>query len=580
MRLTLARVSEIAKGDVREIKSLDASKSEIDAVDDLNACVELRKLNLSENELQSLTDLSYCNWLTWLNVSHNHLSTLRGIEWMSQLNVLNASHNEIAEISVFPKLKNLKALVLNNNRIAQMETVAGLTGLNTLVLSHNKIAEIKGTKPLRALTKLSVAHNKIRVVPDLSDNDELVELRLNDNKIMRLPDTLKSNPKLKTIDFGNNLIKSIADIEVIGLLRGLTNINLKGNLVCEVEGYADKVRELCPTLLVLDGKRVIPRKNQVRQLLKQVALDRAEKSRSRGDRFKGRTPTAPSGDGEGSADTDADADADADGKGKASEEGEGAADAMDGEGTAGRAASSRIHRPTGGAGDLRGRGKAPSSFAKGQKRFTPDDARHTTAPAPKHSKSTVKRPRESAEEDAEQHVTNAIATEGRDGGKRRKIGAVDAGDIAAAQTKKTDRTHVTGDKVHAKNSGNRNAPAKPSEAAIRPPRPTAPAEAAWVTTKTAGAKRKADSDLPADADADADRLGAPKRAKKGGDDGKGPAAAAPPQKTRSGVVAVEHVTRPSAGAKGKGSAAEKPAVDPLALFAKGWSDDTVGTGLG
>lgn len=58
-RLTLPAVCDLAKGqDIREIKTLNASRKNIKHVDDISPCVELEKLNMSHNIISSVDGFS------------------------------------------------------------------------------------------------------------------------------------------------------------------------------------------------------------------------------------------------------------------------------------------------------------------------------------------------------------------------------------------------------------------------------------------------------------------------------------------------------------------------------------------
>ena len=64
------------------------------------------------------------------------------------------------------------------------------------------------------------------------------------------------------LDIGNNLIRDLEDIQVLGKLRQLKNLNLLGNPLHQTADaedtaeYRDQIQALVPSLEILDGKRL------------------------------------------------------------------------------------------------------------------------------------------------------------------------------------------------------------------------------------------------------------------------------------------------------------------------------------
>lgn len=195
-------------------------------------------------------------------MSNNKLTDLSCLDAVTKLEVLNAASNSIPRIFGLERLGSLKALILNNNQIKNIRNLEKCPELNTIVVSDNKIEELSGIQHSSKLIKLSAAKNKIRVIPeDLAKNMALTELRLNSNKIATLPSSLQLNKKLKLLDVGNNRISKMDDLQVLGDLPNLTNLNLLGNpihtqLAENPEDYREKMTKLIPTLEILDGKRL------------------------------------------------------------------------------------------------------------------------------------------------------------------------------------------------------------------------------------------------------------------------------------------------------------------------------------
>lgn len=58
---------------------------------------------------------------------------------------------------------------------------------------------------------------------------------------------------LETIKLANNKIASIDDLKCFTSLKKLQSLDLLGNPVCDVDSYQEKMWEMIPTLLSLDG---------------------------------------------------------------------------------------------------------------------------------------------------------------------------------------------------------------------------------------------------------------------------------------------------------------------------------------
>lgn len=132
-------------------------------------------------------------------------------------------------------------------------------------MSHNKIKKIQGLKKLVTLQKLSISHNCIRELAGLESNVGLAQLRLNDNKILRIPETVRANSQLDILDLGNNRIGGKEYIKALESLPRLKQVNLKGNPMKEEEQeIVDYVRDICEKILVVNNRRVVPKRGRKR----------------------------------------------------------------------------------------------------------------------------------------------------------------------------------------------------------------------------------------------------------------------------------------------------------------------------
>ena len=192
-------------------------------------------------------------------MSGNRLSSLAGVERLSRLRVLNCADNRVGSLVAVRDLRDLRALVANDNVISDTACLGALQQLNTLVLSGNALTAINDAafRSLTALTKLSLSNNQIASLGGaLRRCSALAELRVARNRLTALPDELAANTRLKLVDAGGNRIRRLEDVAVLGRLRWLCNVNLRGNPVCDAPGYEAHMIALVPYLRSLDGRPV------------------------------------------------------------------------------------------------------------------------------------------------------------------------------------------------------------------------------------------------------------------------------------------------------------------------------------
>jgi len=122
--------------------------------------------------------------LTDVYVDPGRISNLEGIQHCTNLTSLELGHNQIRDISPLSGLTNLTFLNLSDNQIRDISPLSGLTNLaHTLYLSNNQIHDISPLSKLIHLTGLNLAHNQIRDISPLSGLTNLTGLELRDNLI-------------------------------------------------------------------------------------------------------------------------------------------------------------------------------------------------------------------------------------------------------------------------------------------------------------------------------------------------------------------------------------------------------------
>ncbi|KAI9332884.1 hypothetical protein DFJ73DRAFT_963328 [Zopfochytrium polystomum] len=166
---------------------------------------------------------------------------------------------------------------------SRIENLQNLTELNTLVISHNSLKAVVGVDKLQKLKKLSASHNNITELPDLSSLSALRELRLSHNEIVQLPPIYtKLPPEIEILDLGHNRLASLPSVTKSLSQRAskLRQLNLKGNSVCEVDGYRNTILAVATSLKILDGERFDPKFLERREK-RRIANTKNEESESK-----------------------------------------------------------------------------------------------------------------------------------------------------------------------------------------------------------------------------------------------------------------------------------------------------------
>jgi hypothetical protein len=107
-----------------------------------------------------------------------------------------------------------------------------------------------------SLNLLSFAGSGLTSLSNFPALGALMKLDLSQNKISGGLDNLSGCVELIQLDLIDNQISSIDSLRPLSNLHNLLSLELHGNPVTEVEGYREKIFELCNALEVLDGLNV------------------------------------------------------------------------------------------------------------------------------------------------------------------------------------------------------------------------------------------------------------------------------------------------------------------------------------
>lgn len=108
--------------------------------------------------------------------------------------------------------------------------------------------------PFVNLVSLSMNDASIASLNTMPVLDNLATLKLSDNKIKNGLESLTKLSALEKLYLAGNQIPDIETLDPLKKLSKLEWLDLEGNPVTRVPGYADKIFEMLPALMVLDGK--------------------------------------------------------------------------------------------------------------------------------------------------------------------------------------------------------------------------------------------------------------------------------------------------------------------------------------
>lgn len=206
----------------------------------------LQHLYLQNNSLKVLAPglLEGLDRLEVLDLSRNELDS----EWVNRntfaglirLVVLNLGFNQLTKVdhSVFKGLYSLQILNLEYNRIEIIADYAfsDLKNLHALTLSHNQLKQLDAFhfSDLYVLNQLLLDSNLIEEVNERAFENitHLQDLYLNDNFLDEIPNLARLK-FLKTLDLGNNKIKSVRNESFEGLEQ-LLGLRLTDNLITNI----------------------------------------------------------------------------------------------------------------------------------------------------------------------------------------------------------------------------------------------------------------------------------------------------------------------------------------------------------
>lgn len=224
------------------------------------------RLNLDRRELTHLPLLEGEEKLRLLNFQHNFISKIENLVSLPNLIFLDLYSNQIKEISGLHTVPTLRVLMLGKNLIEKIKNIQLLTKLDVLDLHSNQIGKIESLGHLTELRVLNLANNQIAVIENLEGLAALTELNLRRNRIESIGG-LERIPALQRLFLSNNQIQDFESATGLSVCRALAELALDGNSIAALGAYLQWTATVCPSLRVLDAKKVAkdPAKPQIPQ---------------------------------------------------------------------------------------------------------------------------------------------------------------------------------------------------------------------------------------------------------------------------------------------------------------------------
>ena len=162
------------------------------------------------------------------------IEDLTGIEYATQAKMVDICYTnategkKIKDLAPLSKLTQLRLLYLKQDGISDISALAALVNLEELSLNANQdISDISAVSGMTKMKKLSVANNKLSGIEAVSGLESLEYLDAAANQITGLPDMSRLT-NVTYLDVSNNQLTN-ADVEKIGKMKGLKELNLRGN---------------------------------------------------------------------------------------------------------------------------------------------------------------------------------------------------------------------------------------------------------------------------------------------------------------------------------------------------------------
>ncbi|XP_008305997.1 protein phosphatase 1 regulatory subunit 42 isoform X1 [Cynoglossus semilaevis] len=213
---------------------------------------------------RGLSHPEYLKTITHLHFSNKNIQDIGDISLCRNLTVLYLYDNQITKICNLGFAFNLTHLYMQNNDITRMENLSSLQMLSKLYLGGNRITVVEGLEQLTELKELHLENQRLapgeKLLFDpstlLALAKSLCVLNINRNNIDYIRD-LAALKELRLFIATDNRLQSPEELEdVLSHWPQLLQMDLRGNPVCKLSKYRDRLITACRSLEILDGREI------------------------------------------------------------------------------------------------------------------------------------------------------------------------------------------------------------------------------------------------------------------------------------------------------------------------------------
>ncbi|ETV69971.1 hypothetical protein H257_14344 [Aphanomyces astaci] len=225
----LGRIDRTADNSGFAFTAIDLVDKSLDSLEPIRSFPHVMFVNVSKNSLTDVSDaLAALEFLVSVNLSENQLTTVPKFAH-AFLKDVDLSKNQLTSLQD-AEGKSIVALKLNGNQLTSIDGLANLTALKSVELARNHI-------------------DAISLATDMPNVDHVV---LSENKLTTLAG-LEAFPNLASLSIDLNQLATFDVLGPLSQFQFLTDIDLTGNSVTELDSYRLDLLLLLPRIKKLDG---------------------------------------------------------------------------------------------------------------------------------------------------------------------------------------------------------------------------------------------------------------------------------------------------------------------------------------
>src|SRR5258706_3288895 len=194
---------------LRNLKSLNLSSTNINDLTPIRNLTELIELNLGRTSVRDLSPLKYSDNLLKLDINHTDVSDITVVQRMPKLEFLDLSSTNVSDFTPLSSLTELVRLRLKSAKLSELTSIASASKLIELTISGTNVQNLSPLKDLTNLKTLVCDSTRVQDVSPLSSLYELKTLQANSTLISDLK-PLQKLTRLEKIYCDQTLIKKEA----------------------------------------------------------------------------------------------------------------------------------------------------------------------------------------------------------------------------------------------------------------------------------------------------------------------------------------------------------------------------------